>query len=185
MRGHKNIPIINRRLFLLTSAQLALGVMVSKPLNAFIGPASTTQLSFYHTHTRETLSVPYTPGNCSIDVQEQLNIFLRDFRTGGIHPIDPFLLDTLACIQTQSNTNGVFEVISGYRSPETNQYLRTISHGVDKKSLHMQGKAIDVRISGFSTRKLRDLAISLRHGGVGYYANSDFVHLDTGQFRVW
>ncbi len=185
MRGPRTPPILNRRLFLITSTQLALGLMVNTPINSFARLVKATQLTFYHTHTRETISIPHIPGKCLPKTQEQVDNFLRDFRTGEKHCIDSSLLDTLACIKNRSNTKGVFEVISGYRSPSTNQYLRRMSHGVAKKSLHMQGKAIDVRMNGFSTRKLRDVAIGLGHGGVGYYAKSDFIHLDTGRFRIW
>jgi uncharacterized protein YcbK (DUF882 family) len=94
-------------------------------------------------------------------------------------------MDILLKIQKETGSKGVFEVISGYRSPQTNASLRGKSKGVAKKSFHLKGKAIDIRLSDVPTRKLRDAAISLKAGGVGYYAQSDFVHIDTGRVRTW
>ena len=143
-------------------------------------------LKFVHTHTGETLSACYSAGGtyqpqCLLEV----NRFLRDFRTGDIHPIDPALLDVLYDLQVAADRDATFEVISAYRSPRTNQQLRSKSAGVAERSLHMDGKAIDVRVTGFPTKKARDLALTLRRGGVGFYASSDFVHLDTGRVRSW
>lgn len=114
-----------------------------------------------------------------------MNHFLRDFRTGEVHTIDPALLDVLFDLRTLADRDDVFQIISGYRSPTTNSQLRRKSGGVAKRSLHMDGKAVDIRLTGFPTRKLRDLALSLQCGGVGYYASSDFLHLDTGRVRFW
>jgi uncharacterized protein YcbK (DUF882 family) len=114
-----------------------------------------------------------------------VNHLLRDFRTGGVHTIDPTLLDILFDLRTLADQDQPFEVISGYRSPKTNAYLRRHSSGVAEHSLHIQGRAIDVRMSGVSTRKLRDLALGMRRGGVGFYPASDFVHLDNGRVRRW
>ena len=143
-------------------------------------------LAFVHTHTSERLVAPYFRNGC---YQEQclqsVNHFLRDFRTEESHPIDPALLDVLFELQVLANREATFEVISGYRSPATNAQLRSGSSGVASHSLHMEGKAIDIRISGFSTTKLRDYALSMKRGGVGYYAASDFVHVDTGRVRFW
>ncbi len=185
MRERKANTILSRRHFLFASSQLALGLWVSSPLKALSMQYKNLELSFLNIHTREKLTICYAPGGCSLDTQEQINIFLRDFRTGEIFPTDPGLLDTLYCIQQQVKGQGVFEVISGYRSPKTNQYLRRTSTGVAQNSLHMKGRAIDVRFNGLPTRLLRDIATQLGHGGVGYYAKSDFVHLDTGPFRTW
>jgi uncharacterized protein YcbK (DUF882 family) len=117
--------------------------------------------------------------------KSQLKTFLRDYRTGDTHVIDPALMEILSRIQRISGSNGVYEVISGYRSPRTNAHLRQRSPKVAKDSLHMQGKAIDIRLTDVRTRELRDIARQLRCGGVGYYAKSDFLHLDTGQVRCW
>jgi uncharacterized protein YcbK (DUF882 family) len=142
-------------------------------------------LSFYHTHTGERMEVEYHPRSCSPELLSQINYFLRDFRTGEVHPIDQRLLAILCMLQDSTQTSGAYEIISGYRSPSTNSKLRKTSSGVAKKSLHMKGQALDIRITDFNTAKLRDLAIALRRGGVGYYAKSDFVHLDTGRVRFW
>jgi uncharacterized protein YcbK (DUF882 family) len=95
------------------------------------------------------------------------------------------VLDVLFAVRTHAERDEPFQVISGYRSPRTNAFLRVHSHGVAEHSLHMQGRAIDVRLPGLPTRRLRDIALTLRRGGVGYYRASDFVHLDTGRVRYW
>jgi len=102
-----------------------------------------------------------------------------------VHTIDFRLMEILAKIQRKTGSKGVYEVISGYRSPKTNKSLRSHSTGVAQKSLHLKGKAIDVRLTDLPTADLRDVAISLNAGGVGYYAESDFVHIDTGKVRSW
>ena len=117
---------------------------------------------------------------------DRINRFLGDFRTGEIHTIDPALMDSLYDIQAAAgNENGIFEVISGFRSLSTNTKLSGRSSGVAKRSLHMSGRAIDVRLAGTDTGKLRDLSIALQRGGTGYYPQSDFIHVDTGRFRCW
>ena len=99
--------------------------------------------------------------------------------------MDPKLLDLLYVLQQVTGISGAFHIIFGYRSPQTNQKLRTKSGGVAKRSLHMQGKAIDIRLPGCELKHLRDAALSLKAGGVGYYAKSDFIHVDTGRVRRW
>ena len=99
--------------------------------------------------------------------------------------MDPSVFDVLYEIQQKSGSTGTFEVISAYRSPQTNEMLRSKSGGVAKNSQHLQGKAIDVRLTDLDTAELRDVALSLGLGGVGYYAGSDFVHVDTGRVRRW
>jgi len=139
-----------------------------------------------HTHTGETLSTIYFQnGNYLVPSLERVNRLLRDFRTNEVHSIDPALLDILFDLQARAHHAGPFEVISGYRSPQTNSALQRQSSAVAEHSLHMEGRAIDIRIKGFPTAKLRDIAIVLHRGGVGFYAASDFVHVDTGRVRVW
>lgn len=111
--------------------------------------------------------------------------FLRDFRTGEIHEIDPALLDLLNDLAALTGAAEPYHVISGYRSPTTNAMLRRRSGGVARRSLHMDGKAVDVRLPGVPLRTLRDAAVSLGRGGVGYYPGPDFVHVDTGAVRIW
>jgi uncharacterized protein YcbK (DUF882 family) len=111
--------------------------------------------------------------------------YLRDFRSEQIHDIDVALLDALHDLYTTFDGRGNFEVISGYRSPRTNAALRHVTSGVAEHSLHIQGRAIDVRLTSAKTAALRDAAIALRVGGVGYYPESNFVHVDTGAVRTW
>ena len=157
--------------------------------NAFANSArrkTQRELSFYHTHTGDRLSIVYHDGESHISpALHKINQFLGDFRTGEIHDIDTRLLDALYLLQQKTGAENNYEVISGYRSPKTNAKLRSKSGGVAKRSLHMQGKAIDIRLKGVNTNTLRDTAIALKIGGVGYYRRSDFIHLDTGRVRYW
>jgi uncharacterized protein YcbK (DUF882 family) len=153
------------------------------------GSASTTArkvLRFVHTHTGETLTAAY----CDDGVYDAaclgaVDHLLRDFRSGESHVIDPALLDILYDLQVRTGRDAPFEIISGYRSPTTNAMLRSRSSGVAEHSQHLLGKAIDVRLSGFPTRTLGEHARALARGGVGFYAQSDFVHIDTGRVRCW
>lgn len=176
---------ISRRQFLLASAQAVAGLMICPPVNSWAKGKKELPLSFFHTHTGEHLKVLHSPGRYKPVVQKKLNLFLRDFRTGDTHTIDPFLLDIISKIKKKAGSKGTIEVISGYRSPFTNQQMHERSSGVAKKSLHTKGQAIDIRIDGLPTRKLHEIAVALELGGVGYYPQSDFVHLDTGDFRTW
>jgi uncharacterized protein YcbK (DUF882 family) len=144
------------------------------------------QLDFYHTHTKESLAIVYHDGSDYIAAAlEQINHFLNDFRTGAVHTIDPATLDILFTLRTELGGEDTFEIISAYRSPETNTMLRKQGRGVAKRSQHLEGKAIDVRLRGVDTARLRDAAIKLQLGGVGYYRESDFVHVDSGRVRTW
>ena len=144
------------------------------------------QLAFYHLHTGEKLRTTYwADGDYIAQELESLNYLLRDHRSGEIQPIDKNLLDLLYVLQQQVNNGNAYHIISGYRSPKTNAKLRQQSSGVAKRSLHMQGKAIDVRLPGVDLQQLRKAALNLRVGGVGYYPKSNFVHLDTGRHRFW
>ena len=174
---------MNRRSFLRTSAQITMGLLL--PASVFAGSVDQRHLNFYHTHTGERLTIDYLAGNFRGAVQSALEYFLRDFRTGQVHSIDPQLFDTLCRILGECGSCGTYEVISGYRSPKTNELLRKSGSGVAKKSLHMKGQAIDIRLSDRPTELLRDIAASFHNGGVGYYPGSDFVHIDTGERRVW
>jgi len=178
---------MDRRNFLITSAQIAMGLLLSgAPIDCFAKRIDYHPLAFYHTHTGEKLEIDYSfRKGCSISTQHKINEFLRDFRTEQVHPIDMKLFGILSQIQLISGSTGVFEIISGYRSPATNRYLRHRSHGVALHSLHMKGRAVDIRLTDLPTRKIRYIATRLRRGGVGYYAHSDFVHIDTGRFRTW
>jgi uncharacterized protein YcbK (DUF882 family) len=160
--------------------------MSSAPAWSGITPTPERRLSFYSLHTGESLTATYWSEGGYIDAElEAISRVLRDHRTGDIHPIDTRLLDQLFLLQRSVESKHPFQVISGYRSPRTNAKLRADSQGVAKRSLHMQGKAIDVRLKGTALTDLRDAAKSLKTGGVGYYAKSDFIHIDTGRVRYW
>jgi len=143
-------------------------------------------LSFFHTHTSDRLTVPYFADGSYITASlAKLHRFLRDHRTGEEHAIDPALFDLLHDLRCATSAKGPFQVISCYRSPATNRKLRAAGRGVARGSLHLSGRAIDVRLGDVSSAVLRDAARELSRGGVGYYRQSDFVHVDTGRVRVW
>jgi uncharacterized protein YcbK (DUF882 family) len=177
---------VPRRQAMKAMAGMASAVMVwpARVLGAGLREPRVVELVHTHTHEQLSLTVPASGAHAS-DGLAALNRFLRDHRTGDIHPIDPGLLDILADLHAAVGASGAHHVISGYRSPRTNAALRERSRGVAAGSLHVEGRAIDVRLDGVGCSVLRDAAISLRRGGVGYYAASDFVHLDTGRVRAW
>jgi uncharacterized protein YcbK (DUF882 family) len=149
-------------------------------------PQDARSLTFYHIHTAEKLKVTYREhGRVDEGAIAEINHFLRDFRTGETCPIDVALLDKLSTIYDRFGRRGRYEVISGYRSPRTNAALRHVTTGVAEHSFHMSGRAIDVRLVGTETVRLRDAALALADGGVGYYPESNFVHMDTGPVRAW
>jgi uncharacterized protein YcbK (DUF882 family) len=176
---------MNRRKFLVTAAQAVVGLSLTSPLEVLARTLPDNKLSFFHTHTEERFELCFFGRKCPPDAQKKLFSFLRDFRTGDVHPIDFRLMGILLKIQRETGSKGVFEVISGYRSPRTNESLRGKSKGVAKKSFHLKGQAIDIRLSDVATKEFRDAAVSLKAGGVGYYAQLDFVHIDTGRVRTW
>jgi len=150
----------------------------------FITPEK--NLSFYNTHTQENLEVCYyRQGHYRSKALTQINYILRDHRTNEIRPIDTQLLDLLNDISSGFQNRSPLHVISGYRSPASNAKLRRRSKKVAAFSLHMKGKAIDIRLPGCPTRILREAAVNLRRGGVGYYPRTDFVHVDVGRVRHW
>jgi len=176
---------MNRRQFISSATLTLLGFALQQPGQS-LAMRENRSLSFYHTHTGEKLTVSYgCPGCYNDEALQAVNYFLRDFRTGDVHAIDPKLLDILYDVGDRLGQHGRFEVISGYRSPKTNHMLCARSRGVAKHSLHMKGMAIDVRLRGVRTKKIQQCALSLKRGGVGYYPTSDFVHLDTGRVRHW
>jgi len=160
------------------------GALLLAPTAVFAGRQRA--LSFYHTHTGERLRITFAERDKVIpEALEEVSHFLRDFRSGDVHPIDPQLLDILHTLQQATGGRGPYEIISAYRSPQTNEMLRTNSNGVAQRSLHMEGRALDVRLRGVPTARLRKAALSLQAGGVGYYQSSDFIHVDTGRVRYW
>jgi uncharacterized protein YcbK (DUF882 family) len=173
---------MNRRHFLgLALSAVATPVLAKKQNN------QPRILTLHHLHTDEKIEVVYRIGDrYQRDGLQKLNSFLRDFRTGDVAVMDPKLFDLLYDIERRlGHPGGSFEIVSGYRSPRTNAMLRKTSRRVASNSLHMSGKALDIRLSSTSTRRIRDSAVSLRRGGVGYYPRSNFVHVDTGSVRRW
>jgi len=146
-------------------------------------------LRFFHTHTGERLDVVYRRGDQYIPAAlDELDHFLRDHRTGDVKHFDPRLFDLLHDLTASlGDSSGEIDVVCGYRTPWSNEFLRTRSAhtGVAQHSLHMQAEAIDIRLPGIPTSELRDAALRLHRGGVGYYRTSDFVHVDVGRVRRW
>lgn len=158
---------------------------------AFAGTAGTVsgaerRLLLVNTHTGERFEAAYwIDGRYQPAELGRLDWLLRDHRTGSVLAIDQRLFDLLAGLAAAAGVMPRFQVISGYRSPATNAMLAATTDGVSSRSLHMEGRAVDVRLEGVSSAQLRDLALARQAGGVGYYPQSDFVHLDLGRVRSW
>jgi uncharacterized protein YcbK (DUF882 family) len=170
-------------------AGVGVAAVAIAPLTAtelFAAEGAPRDLSLEFLHTNESLSGEYfRAGEYVPDALEAINHLLRDHRNGAVHPIDPELLDILYDVARETGTRSPFQVISGYRSPETNEMLRLQGRGVASNSMHLKGKAIDIRLADVDSAVLRDVGLALQRGGVGYYRKSDFVHLDTGRVRRW
>lgn len=145
------------------------------------------RLRMYHTHTGERIDVVYRRGQAYVsDALDRLNHFLRDHRTQEVHRYEPRLFDVIAdLLDAVGHPDGELQIICGYRTPWSNAFLRAHSSGVAEHSLHMQAEAIDIRLPGVSTLTLRNAALKLARGGVGYYPKSDFIHVDVGRVRRW
>ena len=177
-------PSLSRRRFLACAGTVGAGLLAAPRLA--LASVTERRLSFLHTHTNERLSIAYASlGGYRPEALSRIDHLLRDFRTGDVHAIDPSLLDLLNRLTTLTESKRPFEVISGYRSPVTNAQLRSHSEGVAAHSLHMVGQAIDIRLTDVPLKTLREAALSVRIGGVGYYPASNFVHVDTGRVRYW
>jgi uncharacterized protein YcbK (DUF882 family) len=179
---------ISRRVFL--TAGLAATVACFHPFKAVAAVSNVffaeRALSFYNTHTGERMKTVYwTRGTYVPEALADINYILRDYRTGAVKEIDTDLLDLLFAIHRKIESTAPFNIISGYRSQETNSLLNIMSDGVVKNSLHIHGKAIDIRLPGHELKILRRAAVDLQSGGVGYYPSSDFVHVDVGRIRYW
>lgn len=178
---------VNRRAFLGAAATLLVKPSW-KPAFAALPRSGARSLSFHNLHTGERLAVDYwVEGRYQAQALNAVNSLLRDFRTGEVHVIAPSLLDLLATMRFRLEAQGPIEVISGYRSAATNAMLHAAHEhsGVAAKSLHMQGMAVDIRVPGRVLEQVRDAALTVRGGGVGYYPASDFVHVDIGAVRRW
>jgi uncharacterized protein YcbK (DUF882 family) len=185
LKQASDIRTSSRRRFL----QVGLGASASLVMpNAFANLLKQPErkLSLLNLHTGESINATYwAEGQYQTGELHAINKILRDFRTGDVHKMDHDLIDLLNIMHHKIGTNKPFHVISGYRSPKTNATLNKNSSGVAKKSLHMQGKAIDIRVPGQRLSDLRKIALNLHAGGVGFYPESDFIHVDTGRVRHW
>src|SRR6185295_12733881 len=180
---------MNRRAVL----RLAGGALIAGAASSLLAPiASATaaieprRVSLFNLHTGDRFSDAYwEQGNYVPDAMTAIKHVMRDFRSNETHDIDPRLLDQLHQLNGLVGAAAPYQIISGYRSPTTNAMLHANSDGVATHSLHLDGRAIDIRVAGVDLTHLRDAALSLRAGGVGYYQASDFVHVDTGRVRHW
>jgi uncharacterized protein YcbK (DUF882 family) len=170
----------------MASAGLA-GASLVRPALATPTPVIQTRiLTLFNTHTGESFAGAYWDKGVFVpDAAAEIAKVMRDHRTNEIHDIDPHLFDVLSDLKGVLETKAPFQIISGYRSPASNAKLHAASDGVATRSLHMDGKAIDVRVKGVDCANLRDAALGLKRGGVGFYPSSDFVHVDTGRVRRW
>jgi len=175
--------------YTLSLIMLLLAAPLGRSSQPSVPSPSEYRLRFYHTHTNERLDIVYRRGETYIpEALAELDHYLRDHRTGEVHHFDPHLFDLLHDLTASLNdSGGEIDVICGYRTPWSNEFLRTRSAhtGVARHSLHMQAEAIDIRLAGISTSAVRDAALRLHRGGVGYYRSSDFVHVDVGRVRQW
>ena len=178
--------MISRRNFLKISTG-AVASMAAAP-SAFASKSAAHEriLRFHNLHTGEHLKATFwAEGDYVTEELAAINRLLRDHRTGDVAEMDHRLLDQLFAMQDKVGSSGKFEIISGYRSPKTNAMLQRNSSGVAKKSLHMQGRAADIRLPGVELKHLHLAALDLKAGGVGYYPKSNFIHVDTGRPRFW
>jgi uncharacterized protein YcbK (DUF882 family) len=175
---------------LLGSAFCLLAVLSFSRVTVHAADSNTLQehhLRLYHTHTGERIDIVYKRGDQFLpEAEAELDHFLRDHRTGDVKHYDPHVFDILSDLAAAvGHPNGEIDIICGYRTPWSNEFLRARSSGVAKNSQHMQAHAIDIRIPGVDTLTLRNAALALGRGGVGYYPRSGFVHVDTGRVRTW
>jgi uncharacterized protein YcbK (DUF882 family) len=192
MHDHQNGKI-HRRSFLGFGAAAAAAALVPSRAQAAVSPAGVKAperiLSFFNTHTGERVKTAYcTGGQYHADALREFDHILRDFRVNEIKPIDRRVFDLLHELGGTLETDQPFHIISGYRSPHTNALLRGrggSTPGVASRSLHMVGQAIDIRVPGVKLQHLRNAAKSLKIGGVGFYPDLNFVHVDVGRVRYW
>jgi uncharacterized protein YcbK (DUF882 family) len=177
-----------RRRFLSAASGLAvLGAMPTIARATYQSMSSARDLAMDHTHTREKIQLIYAVGADYVPkALTDLNHFLRDHYSGHVGTMDAGLYDIMHSLRAALKVHTSFEIISGYRSAKTNERLRTTrGGGVARRSLHMDGKAVDLRLPGVPLDELRDAALSLEAGGVGFYPGSNFIHVDTGRVRTW
>ncbi len=186
--------LIGRRHFLRAGAAAATGAALLNPIDVLASyrygnldpTAPVRQLSLFNVNTQERLRINYwEQGRYVNDALMTINHFLRDHHDGSVHAMDPRLVDVLYALFRLTGAGAAIDVVCGYRSPRTNAWLHASHGGVASHSLHMQGKAVDIRVPGFGLSSLHEAALVLRVGGVGYYPQSNFIHVDTGPVRTW
>jgi uncharacterized protein YcbK (DUF882 family) len=180
------ISTIGRRRLLGLGAAAAASALLPARSWASLPASPERSLTFHNTHTNENLTATYwRNGTADHGALSDINFILRDFRTGDVFPMDVKLLDLLTELHRRTGSKQPFQIISGYRSPRTNATLAAESNGVAKHSMHMDGKAIDIRLADVPLQTLHDTAVAMKIGGVGMYPQSNFVHVDTGRVRYW
>ena len=183
----QTVPTLGRRSFLgLGLVGASALTFLPRAVMAKTTAVDSRTLGFFNTHTNEILKATYWQnGAYDRGAVTDLNYILRDYRSGDVFSMDLKLFDLLVDLHRRSDSKKPFEIISGYRSPVTNAKLAAASNGVAKHSMHMDGKAIDIRLRDVQLADLRLDALAMKAGGVGYYPKSDFVHVDTGRVRHW
>ncbi len=178
---------ISRRAFLTRVGVAAAASLLIPSADAFANALGRERkITLFNTHTKEEWGFACSPQqDYDPALLDSFNHFLRDHYAEVSHSMDPALLDLLYAVTVLTGGRGEYNILSGYRSPETNEWLRRSGHGVAEHSMHIQGKAIDLRTEDLTTRTIQQVALSLQLGGVGYYGSSNFVHLDTGEIRAW
>jgi uncharacterized protein YcbK (DUF882 family) len=187
-RNPASEPPLGRRRFLTVAAGAAGSVLVGSRAAWADAPAASGRrsLSLFNTHTGESVSAVYwADGEYRAEGLAAIDRVLRDHRTGAVRPIDRRLLDVLHALRDDIGTSAPFHVISCYRSPQSNEALRRAGRAVAEHSLHMEGKAADIRVPGVTLDVLHRAAVARRAGGVGYYSGPSFVHVDVGSVRYW
>lgn len=201
VEGGSESDLLARRTIL--RASLGLGFALAIPVSALakasvkepkilikspkiIGKKPSRELSLLNLHTGEKLKAEYVHNGAYVpSALHAVSVLLRDHYNNKVHAIDPHLLDVAFALQHKVGGSGQFHVVCGYRSPETNAMMHEESSGVAQHSLHIEGKAIDIRLPGTRLASVRKGALALKAGGVGYYPGDDFVHVDTGKIRHW
>lgn len=179
--------LISRRSFLNVSSMAAAGALLLPSSKSVANVLSSERtLSFHNVHTDEELTIRCCPErDYDRETRLRFSSLLRDHHADEVREMDPGLIDIFFALSAFTGSTGTFKILSGYRSPETNSWLRRFSHGVAEHSMHIEGKAVDIRMDDLSISEIRQAGMALAMGGVGYYPRSDFVHLDTGRIRHW
>ncbi|KIH76698.1 hypothetical protein GFER_09440 [Geoalkalibacter ferrihydriticus DSM 17813] len=179
---------LNRRTFIKGHLAALAVLALPAPALALARPTARERaLSFYNIHTGEKLknAIYWADGGYVEETLDDISFLLRDFRRNEVGTIDPELLDQVFSLRRAVGAKNPVHIISGYRSPATNEMLAQQSGGVARRSFHMDGRAVDLRIPGCDLQTVRRAAIGMQRGGVGFYPRSDFVHIDTGPVRSW